>query len=141
MGKLVEKNSIYKTFVDSMDNKYWKLVDANKRRKPKSKLRKNKQSFFFFYNNCYKALKYLLKEKLKDYEFTLVLNLCGAPGGFCKVLMERKETVHVFTLPEANGGWPMRIEDSPKQAWTKISVNMHGPDYGDIVKLASLAKG
>ncbi|XP_063725509.1 uncharacterized protein LOC134853440 [Symsagittifera roscoffensis] len=54
--------------------------------------------------------------------------------------MERKETVHVFTLPEANGGWPMRIEDSPKQAWTKISVNMHGPDYGDIVKLASLAK-
>ena len=88
-------------------------------------------------------MKHLVTHKLKCYDstncykFTSVLNLCGAPGGFCKILLECDQTtnIDVFTLPVEEDGIPMRIEDS------KISVNKHGSDYGDIFQLASLVKG
>ena len=138
----VETDPRFIAFSESRE-KYWVYHDSlyETRKKyldpiAKRDLMLKENSTNFFYETCFNMMRYLL-EYLVRHDLSSVLNLCGAPGGFCQALLENDETtlIDLFTLPEESKGVPMKIEDE------RILVNKFGSEYGDIVKLASLRKG
>ena len=85
--------------------------------------------------DCTKMMEDLVPH-LYRHVITSVLNLCGAPGGFCKPLLNAgAKSIDLFTLPDGVP-IPKHILDNKR-----ILINKLGQECGDVVKLAFRVKG
>ena len=135
----------YTQFTESKD-RYWELFNKKHPQTEEPRLKdpiakrdamKEKRGVAFFKKSCTQMMENLLPYLVR-YNLESVLNLCGAPGGFCHPLLQQDARTHIdlFTLPEETGGIPMAIPPDPR-----ISINKLGKEFGDVVKLAFWVKG
>ena len=119
LQQLVNELQSFKTYND-VKAKYWEEFDSG----------------FAFLKTCHRLLEEILKRNtwlIPRSDSTIrVLNLCGAPGGFCKALLEKNENISIdlYSLPVDQGGHKMLFHHE------NVTVNALGDGLGDVVQLA-----